>query len=196
MTIRRFALSAALGAAAATGGAGAAGDQAANGPQVVIHTSEGAITLQLTPEEAPLSVENFLEYTRSGHYDGTIFHRVIPGFMIQGGGMDAEMEQRKTRAPIENEADNGLDNARGTVAMARTSAPNSATSQFFINLADNDFLNPGGVDPHGYAVFGRVTDGMDVVDAIAKTKTTRRGGHADVPAETITIESIEVIAAP
>lgn len=193
MTIRRFAVSAALGAAAATGAAGA---ETGDGPQVIIHTSEGAITLQLSPDEAPLSVENFLEYTRAGHYDGTIFHRVIPGFMIQGGGMDAQMQARKTRAPIENEAGNGLENARGTVAMARTSAPDSATSQFFINLTDNTFLNPGGVDPHGYAVFGRVTDGMEVVDAIAKTKTTRRGGHADVPAEPITIESIEVVAEP
>lgn len=193
MMIRRFAVSAALGAAAATGAAGAEGQ---DGPQVIIHTSEGAITLQLAPEEAPLSVENFLEYSRAGHYDGTVFHRVIPGFMIQGGGMDAQMEARATRAPIQNEAGNGLENARGTVAMARTSAPHSATSQFFINLTDNDFLNPGGVDPHGYAVFGQVTDGMEVVDAIAKTQTTRRAGHADVPVEPITIESVEVVTDP
>ena len=185
MKIRHILAAASMGTAAA--GAGAA-------PSVVLHTSEGAITVALAPDEAPASVENFLQYARDGHYDGTVFHRVIPDFMIQGGGMDPDMQQRPTRSPIANEAGNKLDNERGSLAMARTSAPNSATSQFFINLKDNDFLNPGGVDPHGYAVFGRVTDGMDVVDRIAAVATGRRSGHADVPLEAVVIERVEILA--
>lgn len=179
--------------AAASMGTAAAGASAA--PAVVLHTSEGAITVSLAPEEAPASVANFLQYARDGHYDGTIFHRVIPDFMVQGGGMDPDMQQLPTRQPIKNEAANGLDNERGSLAMARTSAPDSATSQFFINLKDNDFLNPGGVDPHGYAVFGRVTDGMEVVDRIAATPTGRRRGHADVPLESVVIERVEILGA-
>lgn len=159
---------------------------------ITLHTSHGPITIALDTESAPKSVENFLAYARDGHYDGTIFHRVIPGFMIQGGGFDTEMRQRPTREPVANEAGNGLQNKRGSVAMARTSAPDSATSQFFINHSDNDFLNPGGADPHGYAVFGEVTEGMDVVDAIAAVDTTRRGPHADVPAEPVVIERVEL----
>lgn len=183
--IKKLVAAAAIGAAASAH----AGDGVST---VTLHTSAGPITIALNAEKAPLSVENFLRYAGDGHYDGTIFHRVIKGFMIQGGGFDAEMQQRPTKDPIRNEADNGLENRRGTVAMARTSAPHSATSQFFINHADNAFLNPGGVDPHGYAVFGEVTDGMAVVDRIAETQTTRRAGHADVPAEAIIIERVEI----
>ena len=150
-------------------------------PVVVLNTSQGAITLELDDEKAPVTVANFLEYVDAGHYDGTVFHRVIDGFMIQGGGFEPGMKQKSTRAPIKNEADNGLKNDRGTIAMARTAQKDSATAQFFINLKDNDFLNHGSRD-FGYAVFGRVTDGMDVVDRIAKVETARKGGHGDVPA--------------
>lgn len=189
MTFKRVLAAVSLGAAAS----GAA--HAADSGDVILHTSAGAITLSLDSGAAPLSVENFLAYARDGHYDGTIFHRVIPGFMIQGGGMEPDMGSRPTREPIANEAGNGLTNARGSVAMARTSAPDSATSQFFINLKDNAFLEPGGVDPHGYAVFGRVISGMEVVDSIAAVETTRRAGHADVPVGPVIIERVEVVAA-
>ena len=157
-------------------------------PVVVLNTSLGEITLELDADKAPISVENFLQYVDAGHFDGTIFHRVIDGFMIQGGGFAPGMKQKPTREPIKNEADNGLQNDRGTIAMARTSDKDSATAQFFINLKDNDFLNHGGRD-FGYAVFGRVSDGMDVVDRIAKVKTTRKGPHGDVPADDVVIES-------
>lgn len=152
-------------------------------------TSKGEFTVELFTAEAPISSENFLAYVDSGHFDGTVFHRVIPGFMIQGGGMTADMKQKPTRAPIENEAKNGLKNARGTLSMARTNDINSATSQFFINVADNDFLDnrPGS---YGYAVFGKVTSGMDVVDAIVAVKTGNRGGHQDVPVDPVVIESV------
>lgn len=186
--MRQLFAAAAIGA----GGASAASDSM---PRVALHTSSGVITVALDAAAAPKSVENFLTYARSGHYDGTVFHRVIPNFMIQGGGMTEDMQPRKTRPPIANESGNGLENARGTLAMARTNQPDSATSQFFINLKDNDFLNPGGVDPHGYAVFGKVTDGMKVVDDIAATPTGRRGGHADVPVKAITIERVEILDA-
>jgi peptidyl-prolyl cis-trans isomerase A (cyclophilin A) len=152
-------------------------------PVVVLETSLGTIEVELNPQKAPISVENFLAYVDAGHYDGTLFHRVISGFMIQGGGFDASMKQKPTRGPIKNEADNGLLNKRGTIAMARTSDVNSATSQFFINVADNGFLNHGSRD-FGYAVFGKVTKGMDVVDKIAATKT----GAQDVPVEAIVIK--------
>ncbi len=158
---------------------------------VVFSTTHGDITIELNDAEAPKSVANFLQYVEDGHFDGTIFHRVIPNFMIQGGGFTEDMSQKATRAPIENEADNGLKNERGTLAMARTSDINSATSQFFINLTDNDFLNHGGRD-FGYAVFGRVTDGMEVVDKIAAVKTGSHGGHQDVPVEPVTITGARV----
>ena len=152
-------------------------------------TSAGEFTVELYEKEAPESCAYFLQYLDDGHFDGTIFHRVIPGFMIQGGGFAPGMEQKDTRPPIRNEATNGLENLRGTLAMARTSDVHSATSQFFINLVDNDFLNhqPGN---YGYAVFGRVTSGMDVVDAIAGVPTTRRRGHGDVPVDDVVVDSV------
>lgn len=151
---------------------------------VIFSTSQGDITIELFSEEAPVTVKNFLDYVDAKFYDGTIFHRVIPGFMIQGGGFTDDMNQKPTRAPIENEADNGVKNARGTLSMARTSDIHSATSQFFINLKDNAFLDHGARD-FGYAVFGRVAEGMDVVDRIAGVKTGNRGPHSDVPMETV-----------
>ena len=153
-------------------------------------TSKGTFTVQLFDKQAPVTVENFLKYADDGFFEGTTFHRVIPGFMVQGGGLDANMKTKSgQRAPIKNEAENGLKNKRGTLAMARTNDINSATSQFFINLVDNDFLDnrPGSF---GYAVFGRVASGLEVIDAIAEVKTGSRGGHQDVPTDTITIESV------
>jgi peptidyl-prolyl cis-trans isomerase B (cyclophilin B) len=164
-------------------------------PNVILHTNHGAITVELFEEDAPKSVENFLQYARDGHYDGTLFHRVIDNFMIQGGGFDADFNQKDTREPIENEADNGLKNERGTLAMARTNDPHSATSQFFINVADNDFLNHRGKQSGqtwGYAVFGRVIDGMDVVDEIRAVSTGTHGFHRDVPEEPVMIERVEL----
>ncbi len=155
---------------------------------ITIKTSHGDIGVELFEEKAPISCENFRQYVTDGHFDGTIFHRVIPNFMIQGGGMDASMASKPTRDPIKNEADNGEANARGTLAMARTGVVDSATSQFFINLNNNDFLNHGGRD-FGYAVFGKVSSGMDVVDAIAGVQTGNQGGHQDVP-----VEAVEIIA--
>ncbi len=158
-------------------------------PQVLLETTEGDILLELFPERAPKTVENFLKYVDDGFYDNTIFHRVIPGFMIQGGGMDARMKEKATNEPIKNEADNGLKNERGTIAMARTGDPHSATAQFFINHADNVSLNHREPtrDGWGYAVFGKVLDGMDTVDKIAKKKTRRAGIHDDVPVDTVLI---------
>jgi len=155
-------------------------------PQVVLETSKGNITLELNLEKAPISVKNFLGYVKDGFYDGTVFHRVIPGFMIQGGGMDAKINEKATKKPIKNEADNGLTNDKYTVAMARTQVVDSATSQFFINASDNDFLNHGGRD-FGYAVFGKVVEGQDVVDAIESVPTGNKGFHQDVPVDTVTI---------
>jgi peptidyl-prolyl cis-trans isomerase A (cyclophilin A) len=172
-----------LGPAAARGENPAAGGK----PMVVLETSKGEVEIELDAEKAPVTVENFLAYVDSGFYDGTIFHRVIPDFMIQGGGFDAGMSQKPTRAPIANEADNGLRNVRGTLAMARTQAKDSATAQFFVNLKDNAFLDHGTRD-FGYAVFGRVTRGMDVVDAIAAVPTGTRGGHQNVPTDPVTIQ--------
>ena len=160
---------------------------------VVLTTNHGAITLELDVEKAPKSVENFVTYVKSGHYDGTIFHRVIDGFMIQGGGFDPDMKQKSTNDPIDNEAENGLKNDRYTVAMARTSDPHSATAQFFINVGDNEFLNYPGSDGWGYAVFGKVSDGDDVVDAIRAVKTGRKNMFSDVPVETVVIEKAEVV---
>ena len=155
---------------------------------VVFSTTHGDITLEFCPEEAPITVENFLAYVDDEFFDGTIFHRVIPGFMIQGGGFTDEMEQKPTRDQIVNEADNGLKNARGTLSMARTQAKDSATSQFFLNLADNTFLDHGEQD-FGYAVFAKVVEGMDVVDQIAAVSTGSHGGHQDVPAEPVIVQS-------
>lgn len=161
--------------------------------QVKLQTTKGEITVELNEEKAPVTTANFIQYVNDGFYGGTIFHRVITGFMVQGGGMIADMSQKPVRDPIVNEADNGLKNERGTLAMARTNDPNSATAQFFINHADNDFLDYTGPANPGYAVFGKVTDGLDVLDAIAEVKTTRLDHYDDVPADTITIESAEVI---
>jgi peptidyl-prolyl cis-trans isomerase A (cyclophilin A) len=156
---------------------------------VTVTTSLGSFDLELDAKRAPGTVENFLQYVDAGFYDGTIFHRVIPGFMIQGGGFDGAMKQKSTRAPIQNEATNGVKNETGSVAMARTSDPNSATAQFFVNLVDNEILNHGGRD-FGYAVFARVSSGLDVVQKIAAAPTGSRGGHQNVPLEAVVIESI------
>ncbi len=163
--------------------------------KATIETSMGSITLELDDAKAPVTVANFLDYAKSGHYDGTIFHRVIDGFMIQGGGFTKAMDQKPTKAPIKNEAANGLLNKRGTIAMARTMVVDSATSQFFINLVDNDFLNFRAPTPQffGYAVFGKVTDGMDVVDKIAKVKTGNSGMHQNVPEEPVVIKKVHVL---
>lgn len=158
-------------------------------------TNKGIIDIELDFDNAPKTSANFEQYVKDGFYDGVIFHRVIPGFMIQGGGMESGLKEKKTRAPIENEADNGLKNDRGTIAMARTSDPHSASAQFFINLVDNSFLNHSGKTAQGwgYAVFGKVVAGMEVVDDIAKVRTGRFAMHADVPTEDIVIEKAEVI---
>ena len=158
---------------------------------ITIKTNHGDIGVELFEEKAPISCENFRQYVTDKHFDGTIFHRVIPNFMIQGGGMDKDMSSKPTRDPIKNEADNGESNVRGTLAMARTGVVDSATSQFFINLRDNDFLNNGTRD-FGYAVFGKVTSGMDVVDAIAAVPTGNSGGHQDVPAEPVEIIEVTI----
>lgn len=170
--------------------------QAADGhTRVLMQTSKGDITIELADDKAPKSVANFIAYVRSGFYDGVIFHRVIRNFMVQGGGFKAGMHRLDTRAPIPNEADNGLRNARGTIAMARTSDPDSASSQFFINLVDNDFLNFRSKDARGwgYAVFGRVIDGMEAVDAIAAVQTGRMGPYGDVPIEPVVITHASII---
>jgi peptidyl-prolyl cis-trans isomerase A (cyclophilin A) len=160
-------------------------------PQVIFETSEGVIEVTLRPDLAPETVDNFLTYVENGFYEGTIFHRVIPGFMIQGGGFDESLNRKQTRDPVRNEARPTAKNLRGTIAMARTSSPDSATSQFFINLTDNDFLDAGVRGP-GYAVFGKVSGGMGVGDAIAGKKTRRSGGMADVPEEAIVIHSVSL----
>ena len=163
--------------------------------KATIETSMGTITVELDDAKAPITVKNFIDYAQAGHYDGTIFHRVIDGFMIQGGGVTKDLNQKETRAPIKNEAANGLKNARGTLAIARTMIVDSATSQFFINLVDNDFLNYCGPDPRmfGYAVFGKVTDGMEVVDRIAKVKTGFAGPHQNVPEEPVVIRKVHLV---
>ena len=183
-TVLCFAIAAGLGSLG--GSAALAAPSTGGNPVVVLETSQGSIEIELDAQKAPLSAQNFLAYVDAGFYDGTIFHRVIPGFMIQGGGFDGKLSQKPTRGPIKNEADNGLKNQRGTIAMARTSDKDSATAQFFINLKDNDFLNHGGRD-FGYAVFGHVTSGMDVVDKIAGVKTTTKGMNENVPVESVTI---------
>ncbi|MFZ3074776.1 peptidylprolyl isomerase [Psychrobacter glacincola] len=165
-------------------------------PVVELDTNMGAIVIELNEEKAPKTVENFLNYVKSGHYDGTIFHRIIDGFMIQGGGMDADMNEKATNKPVENEADNGLKNDAGTIAMARTQDPHSATSQFFVNVKDNDFLNHSGKNMQGwgYTVFGKVTSGMDVIEKMRGVPTGRFGMHADVPKEPVVINSATIIS--
>ncbi|MHB1374893.1 MAG: peptidylprolyl isomerase [Thauera sp.] len=162
---------------------------------VKLHTNHGVITLELDAGKAPVTVANFLAYVESGHYNNTVFHRVIDGFMIQGGGFEPGMNQKPTGEQIKNEADNGLKNDRGTIAMARTQAPHSATAQFFINVADNGFLNHTSPDLQGwgYCVFGKVSEGMDVVESIRKVKTGSSGFHQDVPKEDVIIERAEVV---
>jgi len=161
---------------------------------VTLETNKGDIKIELDAEKAPATVANFLEYAKAGHYDNTVFHRVIGGFMIQGGGFDAGMKQKPTRTPVKNEADNGLKNVTGTIAMARTSDPHSATAQFFINVSDNAFLDFKSPTPQGwgYAVFGRVTDGMDVVRSIEKVETGNKSGHQDVPLTDVIITRVTI----
>jgi peptidyl-prolyl cis-trans isomerase B (cyclophilin B) len=164
-------------------------------PKVEMETSKGKMVIELFPEKAPETVKNFLNYVEAKFYDGTIFHRVIPNFMIQGGGFTSDMKRKSAGAPIKNEADNGLKNDRGTIAMARTGDPHSATAQFFINSVNNDFLNHKGKTQQGwgYVVFGKVISGMNVIDAISAVKTVTRGGYRDIPAETIEIRSARVL---
>ena len=161
-------------------------------PQVMLETSKGSVKIELFKDKAPITVKNFLGYVKEGYYDGLIFHRVIKDFMIQGGGLNENLEQKKPKFAIKNEADNGLSNKRGTLAMARTSVIDSATSQFFINVVDNDFLDHRGktADQFGYAVFGQVVEGIEVVDAIKGVKTGNKGGHSDVPLEPVVIKSM------
>ena len=163
-------------------------------PVVTMSTNMGDIRLELNADKAPLTTKNFLDYVSEGYYDGLIFHRVIPGFMIQGGGFDSGMSQKKTKSPIKNEAGNGLKNVSGSIAMARTNVVDSATAQFFINVKDNDFLDHKNTstDGYGYAVFGQVIEGMDIVHSIEKVKTGNRGMHQDVPAQAVVINSVKV----
>lgn len=170
-------------------------EETTQNPMVIIETSEGMIKIELWADKAPITVKNFLTYVNEGYYNGTVFHRVIDGFMIQGGGLDENLKPKKTHEPIKNEAAPDLKNLRGTIAMARTNVVDSATSQFFINVADNDFLNHQDKSPRGfgYAVFGKVVDGMDVVDRIEKTKTTTVGPHQDVPVKPIFIKDIKLV---
>ena len=169
--------------------------EAAKNPTLVLETNLGKIKIELFQKEAPISVKNFLDYAKSGFYDGTIFHRVIPGFMIQGGGFTADLTEKSTKPPIKNEATNGLKNDRGTLAMARTNVVDSASSQFFVNVANNDFLNhrEGGPEAFGYAVFGKVISGMDVVDKIAATQTGMQKGFSDVPVKPVIIKSVKIV---
>ncbi len=164
------------------------------GPKVEMQTSLGRIVIELDDAKAPGSTKNFLAYVQDGFYNGTVFHRVIPNFMIQGGGFTADLTQKPTKAPIQNEAKNGLKNARGTIAMARTQDPHSATAQFFINHIDNVMLDYPSLDGWGYAVFGKVTEGMDVVDKIAQVRAGNRGMHQNVPVEPVVIQSVKVIS--
>jgi peptidyl-prolyl cis-trans isomerase A (cyclophilin A) len=174
--------------------AGAQAQDKAAAPRVLLATSLGDITIQLDPEKAPKTVANFLDYVKAGHYDGTVFHRVMKGFMIQGGGFTEAMSQKPTKAPIPLESKNGLKNERGTVAMARTAVPDSATAQFFINVVDNAFLDQANSrDGQGYAVFGKVVAGMDVVDKIREVETRDAGGHQNVPVKPVVIRSAKIL---
>ena len=176
---------------------GAMGAAGKGNPMVVISTSMGDIKAELYADKAPITVKNFTDYAKAGYFDGTIFHRVIPGFMIQGGGLTADMQDKREgqKPPIKNEGDNGLKNETGTLAMARTSVPDSATSQFFINVKDNTFLNKDSApDKVGYAVFGKVVEGMDVVKKIEQVKTTTKGPHQNVPVDAVTIKSVKVVS--
>jgi peptidyl-prolyl cis-trans isomerase A (cyclophilin A) len=175
------------------GGIATAARAASGNPVVLMETSLGKVKLELFPKEAPVTVKNFLGYVKEGFYGGTVFHRVIPGFMVQGGGFSADLKEKPTGKPIRNEAANGLKNDRGTIAMARTGDPDSATAQFFINLVNNDGLNRPLPDGHGYAVFGKVIEGMDVVDRIAGVRTGVRKGMRDVPLEPVVIRSVKVV---
>jgi peptidyl-prolyl cis-trans isomerase B (cyclophilin B) len=178
-----------------SGSASAQTPQAKTNPRVALDTSKGKIVLELYPDKAPATVKNFLDYVQAHQYDGVIFHRVIPDFMIQGGGFTADMKQKPTQAPIKNEADNGLRNERGTIAMARTGDPHSASAQWFINVADNRALDHTGKTQAGwgYAVFGKVVEGMDVVNSIAGVRTTTKGMYGDVPVEAIVIKKATVV---
>ena len=193
MTLHYSTRRTALILAAALAVAGNAWAQGAS-PRVKLATSAGDIVLELAPDKAPKTVANFLQYVKDKHYDGTIFHRVIDGFMVQGGGFTADMRQKATRAPVPLEASNGLKNAKYTIAMARTGDPNSATAQFFINVKDNAMLDAPNPDGHGYTVFGKVLSGSDVVDKIRVAQTGNKGGMQNVPLETITIQSATVVA--
>lgn len=197
MTLKTLALASLVlaGSVASAATAPAPAAAPAKNPRVALETSKGKIVIELDAAKAPNTTENFLSYVRSGFYDGTIFHRVIDNFMIQGGGFKADMTQKQAKAPIQNEADNGLKNDKYTVAMARTNDPHSASSQFFINTKDNAFLNHSGksLQGWGYAVFGKVVEGFDVVDAIGKTPTTTKSGFQDVPATTVTITKATVV---
>ncbi len=195
MNLSKSLLAVALGAAL-TLMAGGLALAARSNPVVKLETSKGDIVIELDEAKAPKTVANFLAYVKDGFYDGTIFHRVIDGFMVQGGGLTPDMGTKATKSPIENEADNGLKNEKYTLAMARTMDPHSATAQFFINVADNDFLNHSGKNPQGwgYAVFGKVTQGQDVVDAIKGVSTTTKGMHQDVPVEPVMINKAVVVS--
>lgn len=197
MTLKTLALASLVlaGSAASAATAPAPAAAPAKNPRVALETSKGKIVIELDAAKAPNTTENFLSYVRSGFYDGTIFHRVIDNFMIQGGGFKADMTQKQAKAPIQNEANNGLKNDKYTVAMARTNDPHSASSQFFVNTKDNAFLNHTGksLQGWGYAVFGKVVEGFDVVDAIGKTPTTTKSGFQDVPATTVTITKATVV---
>ncbi len=189
MALRKLVLAGVV-AAMTLGPAGPVGAQ--DNPVVVMETSLGSMTIELYRDQAPLTVDNFLRYVEDGFFEGTVFHRVIPSFMIQGGGLSPTLVEKATAEPIRNEATNGLTNDRGTIAMARTPVVDSATAQFFINLVDNPTLNHSGTDPRsfGYAVFGRVTEGLDVLDGIGAVRTTRQGPHQDVPVEPVVISSV------
>nr|WP_245150704.1 peptidylprolyl isomerase [Pollutimonas harenae] len=201
-TLRVFSIACATSLALCLGSAAQAassnsteGTSMSTNPRVSLQTSQGVILIELNAEKAPKTVESFLTYVKEGFYDGTVFHRVINNFMVQGGGFDADMKQKQTHAPVENEANNGLKNDRYTLAMARTSDPHSATAQFFINVADNDFLNFTSPTPNGwgYAVFGKVVEGTEVVDQIKAVKTGNKGFHQDVPLENVIIEKATVV---
>ena len=193
MTLSRRTISLSLASLVLASASTWASAQGAANPRVKVATSQGDFVVELNPAKAPKSVENFLQYVADKHYDGTIFHRVIDGFMVQGGGFTADMQQKPVRAPIPLEAKNGLKNDRYTIAMARTGNPNSATSQFYINVANNDMLNAPNPDGHGYAVFGKVVQGQTMIDKIRSVPTSNRGMHQNVPTSAVTITSATLL---